>query len=302
MMDKAHFNACYPINRRCIFITGMKKLLSLLTAALLLLGGGAAAQAEPLFDIPQLYIAPVVTADGRSLETAVQYPFPHYDIEMNLYPLESEAGVPWLYATADNDAWKIELLDDGSLCCLLDAFIDGHWHYVLCDDRIGYVKSINLDLSDADVDYVFVADQDMRTKTGYSAEELEKCLSGRMCGLGEAFAQAEDDWHVNALFMIAICQLEAGPDANSGLAVSRNNMAGMQGSGGYMYYDSLEACIDYLAKRLSQDYLRPGSSYYHGSTINGVCVTYCNSSAHWINSVTRYMQKDFDKINAPDEE
>ncbi len=203
-----------------------------------------------------------------------------------------------LYSRADEDSRVLETLDTGAECFIIEPFIDGLWHRVIYGDKKGYINAGLLDTSACeDIEYVFHAEQSMRTMTGYSGEELEKCLYAGLEGLGECFAEAERTYGVNALFLIAICQEESA-SGTSGLAVSRNNLAGLGGAGNWRYFDSYADCVDYLADLLSNYYLNPESSFYHGNSINGVSVTYCGGSAHWIKNINHYINQNIEAITA----
>lgn len=201
-----------------------------------------------------------------------------------------------IFSQTSNDALITKKVEAGSQCYVVEAFIDGLWHHVICDDFDGYISTANLDLSSSEADYIFASEQDMRTKTGFSAEQLDQCLSDGMSGLGAYFAAAEQNYSVNALFLISICQIESC-NGTSRLANNKHNLAGMKGRSGFINFASFEECINYMAEMLSSKYLDPQGAFYHGSTIKGVCVTYCGSSWYWVSHVSRMMQKNNDIIS-----
>ena len=179
----------------------------------------------------------------------------------------------------------------GSPCYLIQAFSDSDHHLLSTESGRFYAPAIAVDTSGCNVAYQFSEDQDMRITTGFSGEALERCLSGGLSGLGEAFARAESAYGVNALFMIAICQHESG-NGNSGLATSQNNLIGLRSGSGWASFGSMSECVDYLGDYLADYYLSPGCPFYHGSTISGVSVTYCGGSGEWINHIGNYMRQD----------
>ncbi len=211
------------------------------------------------------------------------------------YYLQNSDTVP-VYSHPTTNAFLTYVAEAGSPCYVLEAYVDGLWHHIFWENCQGYVSTVDLDLSQfPEFSYVFSTAQDMRTKTGYTGAQLEACLADKLSGLGESFAAAEQTYGVNSLFLIAICQLESA-NGTSKLAVNKNNLAGLKSRSSFVRFSSYSDCIDKLAQMLSVKYLSPSGVFYHGSTIKGVCVTYCNSSAHWINVVSKNMQKNQDKI------
>lgn len=186
-------------------------------------------------------------------------------------------------------------LPAGTECWFVEAWADGTDHLLANELGTFYASCFDVDASECGVVYEFYEDQDMRTPTCFSAEELERCLSGAMSGLGGAFAQAEAAYGVNALFMIAICQHESG-NGESGLATSQNNLIGLRSGGGWASFGSYAECVDYLGGYLAEYYLSPGCPFYHGSTISGVSVTYCNGNPDWVAHIYNYMRQDLARI------
>lgn len=202
--------------------------------------------------------------------------------------------------TASDGSGKAKSLTSGTHFYLLEAFAaDGLRHKVAWGGSEWYVPTAALDLGEASglTGYVFNGEQDMRTQTGFSGEQIEKCLSYGLSGLGESFAAAERTYGVNALFMVAICQHESG-NGTSGLATSQNNLIGLRSGSGWASFGSKAECVDHLGNYLSTYYLDPGDPYYHGSTIASVSVTYCNGSGEWVTHIKNYMSSDLAKITA----
>lgn len=212
------------------------------------------------------------------------------------FPVLADSGPVYIYSNWPSEtAFMTYQVEEGSECYLLEPFVDGQAHLVQCDDVQGYISTHQLDLTDSEEAYQYAQGQNLRTLTGYDAETLERCLSDALVGLGETFAQAEQKYNVNALFLISICEFESA-NGTSALAQSRNNLAGLGGSGNWASFSSFAECVDYLAELLSDSYLNPESSFFHGYTTTGVCQTYCGGSQHWIDSVDRYLQENFDQI------
>ena len=211
------------------------------------------------------------------------------------YPVLDYKDTAFIYSDASEKALMSYPVEAGEECHLLEAFIDGKWHKVQWKDVNGYIPSAHLDLSASGAEYLYAQGQDMRTITGYDGATLELCLEDAMVGLGETFSRAEQEYGVNALFLISICEFESA-NGTSSLARNRNNLAGLGGSGNWASFSSFEDCVEYLAELLSSEYLNPDSSFFHGFTTKGVCQTYCGGSPHWIKCVDQYLQKNFDQI------
>ncbi len=218
------------------------------------------------------------------------------------YPVLDYSDPVYLYSEPTTDAFVVYPLQAGDECYLLEAYIDGRWHYVEWNGVRGYIPAHRLNVTGAEgAVYSYYPSQDMRTITGYDGATLEKCLRAGLTGYGEAFARAEQDYGVNALFLISICEFESA-DGTSSLARNRNNLAGLGGVGNWATYPSYEACIDYLGKLLATRYLNPNSSFFHGFTTGGVCQTYCGGSAHWTTSIDKYMKNNYDLASAVEED
>jgi|GEM_PF-4042813 len=272
------------MDRLSILKRQIKLSLGALLAAILLLlaqpGLSPAETAGAELPMPQLYAEPLPAEADSALPEL----------------LSADRPLPLRSGWADSCMWEAELPAGSSFYIIQPWAVQGLYHMILAGERTWYVSTGELDLS-RQYGYVFNARQDMHTLSGYSAKELEGLLQGGLSGLGAAFAQAEEQYGVNALLLVAICRLESGW-ADSYLAVNYHNLAGLGGPGGWMRFDSHSDCIDYLAKALAERYLNPDSAFYHGCTIAGICRTYCGGSGHWTNSVTRYMQSFSEELLA----
>lgn len=109
---------------------------------------------------------------------------------------------------------------------------------------------------------------DLRTLSNLSGEQLDFILRDTaLHGLGPAYAKAELDHGVNALFLMGISSLESAW-GTSNFAVKRNNLFGYQAythdPNKAKYFESKEHCIDFVAQRLKEDYLTSSGPYYGG--------------------------------------
>ena len=86
---------------------------------------------------------------------------------------------------------------------------------------------------------------------------LNMFLTGVLKGKGEKFIEAQEKHGVNATFLVGIANLESG-NGFSDYARKRNNIAGMRTSKGYMYFSSVDECIDRMAENLKRNYIDDG--------------------------------------------
>ncbi len=211
------------------------------------------------------------------------------------YILQSLDGEIEIYSHSTQDSLLVYQATDGDDCFVVESYVDGLWHRIIWNGLDCYVSPLNLDLSTGDFSYTFNSEQDMRFITGYTAAELAACLDDKLLGWEDSFSAAEQKYGVNALFLIAICQMESA-NGTSSLAIRKNNLAGLKTSGGFASFSDYGDCIDYLAAMLAEKYLDPQGVFYHGSTIKGVSITYCNGSSHWQNVVANNMEKNQQRI------
>ncbi len=141
------------------------------------------------------------------------------------------------------------------------------------------------------VDYVFareaipsysfeeVTSLDVSKPSGVTVEDLKLVTRHNLVGLEEAFYRAEQDYGVNALFVLGIASHES---AYGTYCFRPNNLFGYGRKG----YSSKAECIDVVAKGLAQNYLRPGASLYSGNTINSVNKRYAADPA-WDRKVAK---------------
>lgn len=110
------------------------------------------------------------------------------------------------------------------------------------------------------------------TPCGYSEEELIHTLSDEyrytLIPYVDTFLKAEEEYGVNAFYLICKCGLESGWGK---YVAAENNIAGWSNSDGtYMSFDSVEDCIMHVSQNLSDRY----RTYTDGS-IGDICKLYC---------------------------
>lgn len=136
--------------------------------------------------------------------------------------------------------------------------------------------------------------------TGLSAYELDLALANTgLAGLGADFKKAEETYHVNALFLIGIANLESAY-GNSYLARTKNNLFGFRAynrspiKSAATYATKGESIMD-VAEFLSRNYLSENGKFFNGVSAQGVNVKYCTSSS-WAGKVENQMSRTANKI------
>lgn len=124
---------------------------------------------------------------------------------------------------------------------------------------------------------------DVSKPSGVTVEDLKKVTSQGLVGLEKAFWQAEQDYGINCLFVMAIAAIESGNGTINGVG---NNMFGW--GGGYIAFSSKAEGIDVVARGLARNYLTPGAGLYSGNTISSVNKRYASSST-WDDKVASKM-------------
>jgi beta-N-acetylglucosaminidase len=132
---------------------------------------------------------------------------------------------------------------------------------------------------------------DLRTKTGFTEEDLKIITTRGLKGCEKAFVKAEETYGVNSIFLISIASLESA----YGTQMFRpNNMFGYGRTG----FSSKSECIMTVAKGLGTRYLNPGGSLYGGSpTLKGVNKRYA-ANPQWYYKVGKYMQRYYNELAA----
>jgi len=126
-----------------------------------------------------------------------------------------------------------------------------------------------------------VMSMDVSVPSGVTVSDLKLVTKGALVGLEESFWQAEQDYGVNCLFVMAIAAHES---ANGTICFRPNNMFGFGRSG----FSSKAECIDTVARALANNYLSTSGSLYNGKTISSVNKRYAASTT-WDDKVARNM-------------
>lgn len=133
---------------------------------------------------------------------------------------------------------------------------------------------------------------DLTIPCSYTYEELNKFLRYGLEGLGKVYKQAEEEYGVNAMFLIAVSALESN-HGRSKIAQEKNNLFGFSSydvnpSRYSAKYESKEDSILSVAKYLKDNYLNQQGKYYKGKTIKDVNYYYCTNS-DWYQKVNEMM-------------
>lgn len=140
----------------------------------------------------------------------------------------------------------------------------------------------------------------LTNSSGFTADELDKALEGTALeGLGQAYKDAEDNYRVNAIFLMAIANHESAK-GTSRIARDKNNLFGFTANDSDPYnlsttFDSKADCIDYVARFLEKNYLTEGGSYYNGVSAEAVNLKYASDS-QWAEKVEKEMIRLTKKI------
>lgn len=138
---------------------------------------------------------------------------------------------------------------------------------------------------------LFTIDTDLTQPSGENAATLNAFLSGTaLAGLGQSYMNAEQTYHVSARYLVAHSILESAW-GTSWLAQNKHNLFGYGADdanplGDAKTFASFDACIMFVAKMVSQNYLTPGGSFYHGPTLRGMNVCYA-SDPMWAVKIAR---------------
>ena len=137
----------------------------------------------------------------------------------------------------------------------------------------------------------FTVDTDLTQPSGESAATLNNFLSGSaLAGLGDSFMAAERTYHVSARYFLAHAILESAW-GTSAIAQDKHNLFGYGADDANPYQDarsfpSFDACIQFVARMVAENYLSPNGAFYHGPTLRGMNVDYA-SDPNWADKIAR---------------
>lgn len=126
---------------------------------------------------------------------------------------------------------------------------------------------------------------DVRKPSGITVEELHNAMYYDENNYAPFYIEAEKKYGINAIFLYAIAQNES-QNGRSKVAILCKNLFGWTyydenlGYQVYFSFDSVETCIDYVARALSEHYLNDQGQCFEGYSIEAVNVHY-NGTPHW---------------------
>lgn len=130
---------------------------------------------------------------------------------------------------------------------------------------------------------------DLRTPCGVTEEELEAVLKHDLKGMAKHYLDAEEKYGVNAVFLASVSALESGWGR---YCFRENNIFGY----GRKSFDSYAECIDFVASKISKNYLSEDGRYYSGTTIDAVN-QYYNGREAWAETVKSIFNRMLEKVD-----
>ena len=130
---------------------------------------------------------------------------------------------------------------------------------------------------------------DLRMSCGVTEEELESVLKYELKGMAKYYLAAEEKYGVNAVFLASVSALESGWGR---YCFKPNNIFGY----GRNSFESYEECIDFVASKISKNYLSEDGRYYSGTTIDAVN-RYYNGREVWAETVKSIFERMLEKVD-----
>lgn len=131
---------------------------------------------------------------------------------------------------------------------------------------------------------------DLLSPSNVSADELEAVVKYDLKPLVDTFLEAENEYGVNAVYLIAISALESGWGRYQ---FYDNNIFGF----GSKEFDSEEECIMYVAEFIRTHYLQKDGMYYGGGFKLKHVNKSWNGSSHWLEVTTEIADSLIEKLN-----
>ncbi len=109
----------------------------------------------------------------------------------------------------------------------------------------------------------FDGNTSVNSYSGLTADDINKILVGTpMEGLGQSIYETEQQWKVNAKFILSVASQESGKGKSS-IAQNRKNLFGILIRGKAKTFDSFDACIRDFGRMISQVYFDRGLTTIH---------------------------------------
>ena len=134
-----------------------------------------------------------------------------------------------------------------------------------------------------------------------SKEQISIMLEGTaLHTLVNAFYWYEQEYQINAVFLMALTAEESGWGRSS-LAINNNNLSGHKNkNGGWAYYNNWGECLEESFRLLSQEYVNPNGAFYTGPSMYDINLVYCPNPSNpnsWANNISRIGFELMDKLN-----
>lgn len=132
--------------------------------------------------------------------------------------------------------------------------------------------------------HTLTTESDLRVLSNISAERFDVMLAGtNMAGLGYVLVQIEQEYGINALYILGLTGIESGFGA-SNMAKNKNNLVGW---GAYdsdpskaVEFENKAQCLLYIGQKMKENYLTEDGKYFHGYTPSAIDVCYCTDPSH----------------------
>ncbi|MYL33959.1 hypothetical protein GLW05_10140 [Pontibacillus yanchengensis] len=151
--------------------------------------------------------------------------------------------------------------------------------------------------------YKFFSDLDLRRQSHYTPEEIDEYIkearpNSPLNGYGRTFVKAQEEFNVNALYLMAHAIHESAWGMSK-IAQDKNNLYGLNATDDNPYgnadeFNSFEDSIMYAAKYVSENYLNESNwkanGDYLGNKAGGMNVKYA-SDPYWGQKIAGYMYR-----------
>lgn len=167
--------------------------------------------------------------------------------------------------------------------------------YTYVDEKEESLDNIIEEVVEVDITISSKIEEEISPILIYDAYELSNLnsedydlilLDSPIEGLGHVFVQLEEDYNVNGLFALAVCNLESSLGRYN---ANTNNFFGFYYGNGYMSFDTPEDGILYFGELLS-------SSLYFGKSIDEIAAIYCPPNPEWASLIRTLMEQNYNKI------
>lgn len=145
---------------------------------------------------------------------------------------------------------------------------------------------------------------DLNSPSGLSYDDIRRMMENfierhgsgeNMLSFIDVYIDVEQEFGVNAVFLLAKDCLESGY-ATSYLSEAQNNLSGWtSNNGGFMSFESKQACVQHVSESIKTNYLSSDGTHFRGNsdglvTVSDVGVVYCESDS-WASQVAWLMSE-----------